>query len=114
MITRYSCKKEQRKQEILNRTAAEVEEILGKGDEQSNVIRGKVDAEIIEKYAQAITETGDLYNFLKQLEVYEKSLADQTRLILTTDSELFQLLKRIDQTASPSKTTSAVERSPGR
>lgn len=84
---------EQRKQEILNRTAAEVEEILGEGEEQSNIIRGEVDAEIIGKYATAITETGDLYNFLKVLEVYEKSLDAKTRLILTTDSELFRLLK---------------------
>jgi len=84
---------EQRKQEILNRTAAEVEEILGEGEQQSNIIRGQADAEIIQEYAGAITDTGDLYNFLKQLEVYETSLAGQTRLILTTDSELFQLLK---------------------
>jgi membrane protease subunit HflC len=95
---------EQRKQEILNQTAAEVEEILGEGEEQSNVIRGTVDAEIIQQYAQAITETGDLYNYLKLLEVYEKSLSGRTRLILTTDSELFRLLKE--------SSTEAVESNP--
>jgi membrane protease subunit HflC len=93
----YTNAGEQRKQEILNRTQAEVEEILGEGEQQSNIIRGKVDAEIIEKYAQAITETGDLYNFLKQLEVYENSLTGRTRLILTTESELFKLLKDIGE-----------------
>ncbi len=96
----YENAGEQRKQEILNQTEAEVEEILGEGEEESNIIRGKVDAEIIEDYAKAITETGDLFNFLRQLEMYEKSLTGQTRLILTTDSELFQLLKESGKPAS--------------
>ena len=97
---------EQRKQEIINKTQAEVEEILGTGEQRSNVIRGEADAEIIEKYAKAITDTGDLYTFLKQLEVYEQSLKGQTRLILTTDSALFRLLQEIEP-SSGSKSTSA-------
>ncbi|MFV1967431.1 MAG: protease modulator HflC [Pirellulaceae bacterium] len=96
----YTNAGEQRKQEILNRTQAEVEQILGEGEQQSNIIRGQVDAEIIEKYAKAITETGDLYNFIKQLEVYENSLGGKTRLILTTESEIFQLLKASGESAS--------------
>lgn len=90
----YTNSGEQRKQEILNQTAAEVEKILGEGEEQSNIIRGNADAEIIDSYAKAITDTGDLYVFLKQLEVYEKSLGKKTRIIMTTDSELFQLLQK--------------------
>ena len=91
----YTNSGEQRKQEILNQTNAEVEEILGNGERQSNIIRGQADAEIIDNYAKAITETGDLYTFLKQLAVYEASLNNKTRLILTTESELFRLLKEI-------------------
>lgn len=89
----YTHAGEQRKQEILNKTQAEVEEIIGNGEREANIIRGRVDAEIIEEYARAINETGDLYSFLKQLEVYESALRKGTRLILTTDSELFRLLK---------------------
>ncbi len=103
----YTSAGEQRKLEIINRTRAEVEEILGNGERQSNIIRGRADARIIDDYALAITETGDLYTFLKQLEVYEKSLGDGTRLILTTDSELFQLLNKI-QPASRSPQTTGV------
>jgi len=100
----YTNEGEQRKQEILNQTQAEVEEIVGTGEQQANIIRGEVDAEIIEKYAKAITETGDLYNFIKQLEVYEKSLSGKTRLILTTDSEIFQLLNEIGQSTPAEET----------
>jgi membrane protease subunit HflC len=96
----YTNAGEQRKQEILNSTQAEVEQILGSGEEEANIIRGRVDAEIIEDYAKAISDTGDLYTFLKQLEVYENSLDDQTRLILTTNSELFELLNESGQPAA--------------
>ena len=108
----------QRKQEILNRTKADVEQILGEAEQKANVIRGKADAEIIDKYAAAINETGDLYNFLKTLEVYGESLQGKTRLIITTDSDLFRLLKEVGP-AAPSvppttvpaaKTTSDADR----
>ena len=90
---------QQRKQEILNRTHAEVQKILGEGEEQSNIIRGAVDAEIITDFAKAITETGEFYNFTKTLEVNKKALAGKSRLILTTRSELFEMLKGVDPVA---------------
>ncbi|MCA8997999.1 MAG: protease modulator HflC [Planctomycetaceae bacterium] len=93
----YRSSGEQRKQEILNRTQAEVEKILGEGEQQSHVIRGQTDAQIIRDYASAIEETGDLYQFLKLLEVYENSLSGDTKLILTTNSELFRLLQKLDR-----------------
>ncbi|MEZ6039319.1 MAG: protease modulator HflC [Planctomycetaceae bacterium] len=83
----------QRKAEILNQTSAEVEKILGEGEEQSKRIRGEVEAEIIELYAQALRTTGDFYQFQRTLEVYEKSLGADTRMILTTDNDLLRLLK---------------------
>jgi len=91
----YLNEGQQRKQEILNQTQAEVERILGEGEEQSNIIRGTVDAEIIGEYAKAITETREFYNFTKTLEVNKKALAGKSRLILTTRSELFEMLKSV-------------------
>ena len=93
---------EQRKQEILNETRAEVEKIVGMGEQQSNVLRGEVDAENIDAYAEAIKDTGDFYNFIKTLEVYDLALQGDTRLILTTDSELFRLLKQVEPVTATS------------
>jgi len=89
----YENEGERLKTEILNKTAAEVEEILGQGSQEANIIRGKVDAEIIEAYAEAIEETGEFYTFIRTLEAYQEALGPNTRLILTTDSELLELLK---------------------
>ena len=95
IAARYENEGQRRKQEIINETNAEVEKILGEGEEQSKRLRGEVEAEIIESYATAIKATGDFYNFQRTLEVYEKALDTNTRMILTTDSDLFRMLKGI-------------------
>lgn len=98
---------ERRKQEIINRTEAEVQKILGEGQQEANRIRGEVDGEIIDAYAKAISEAGEFYNFVRTLEVYQKALKSNTRLILTTDSPLFRLLKDGVPSTSPAPTTTA-------
>lgn len=91
----YDNEGERLKQEILNKTNAEVESIVGEGKQQSNIIRGQVEAEIIDNYAAAIRETGEFYNFIRTLEAYQQSLGSNTRLILTTDSGLLKLLNEL-------------------
>jgi membrane protease subunit HflC len=92
---------EQRKQEIINRTQAEVQKIEGEGKQQANVLRGRVEAEVIDAYAAAIRETGDFYAFTRNLEVLREALKADTRLILTTDSEVLRLLKQLGPMAAP-------------
>lgn len=82
-------------QEIINRANAEVQKIEGEGKEEANTTRGKVEAEIIEKYAAAIEQTGEFYNFIRMLEAYKLVLGKDTRLVMTTDSEMFRLLKEL-------------------
>jgi len=93
IASRYTSEGERHKQEILNRTDAEVQKLMGEGSEESSAIKGKVDAEIIDMYAKAITRTGEFYNFVRTLEAYETSLAGQTRMILSTDNPFLSLLR---------------------
>jgi membrane protease subunit HflC len=95
---RYRNEGEQRKQEIINEATAEAEKILGEGEEQSKRLKGEVEAEIIELYAKAIQTTGEFYNFQRTLEVYENALGGDTRLIMTTDNDLFRMLKGAGET----------------
>ncbi|MDG2128768.1 MAG: protease modulator HflC [Fuerstiella sp.] len=106
IAAKYENEGQQRKQEIINETNAEVEKILGEGEEQSKRLRGEVEAEIIESYATAIKATGDFYNFQRTLDVYEAALDSGTRLILTTDSDLFRMLKGISDVGSGPSTPS--------
>jgi modulator of FtsH protease HflC len=86
---------EQQKQEILNKTNAEVERIQGEGQRQASILRGNADAEVIRRYADAISEVGDFYTFVRTLEAYEKSINNDTELILTTDNEFLRQLQHI-------------------
>ena len=87
---------EQRKKEIINKTQAEVQKIEGEGKQEANILKGRVDAEIIDSYAKAIRETGEFYNFTRTLEVYKEALKGETRLILTTDSDLLRMIKTLE------------------
>lgn len=88
---------EQRKQEITNQAQAEAEKIRGEGAEQSNILRGQVEAAIIEEYARAIEESGGFYDFNRTLELYKKAIGvPGTRMILGTENPLFQLLTDFD------------------
>jgi membrane protease subunit HflC len=60
-------------------------------------IRGEADAKATEIYAQAYTQNphgAELYNFLKSMETYRKVLTKDATLVFSTDSDLFNLLKR--------------------
>ncbi len=62
-------------------------------------IRGRADAEATSIYANAYNRNNasrDLYSFLRSMETLEKSFDGKTSLILSTDSELFNYLKRMD------------------
>ena len=58
-------------------------------------IRGKADAEATQIYAQAYNRDPALYAFLKSLETYEKTLDEQSILIMTTDADFLRYLKSI-------------------
>lgn len=93
--TRTIKQGEQAKQEILNKTNAEIEKIRGDGQRLASEIRGKADAEVIRRYAEAISEVGDFYTFVRTLEAYEKSMTGQTEIILTTDNDFLKQLQHI-------------------
>jgi len=66
-------------------------------------IRGEADAKASEIYAKAYTtspEAAEFFAFLKSMETYRKVLARDTTLVLSTDSDIFKLLKRVDTRAA--------------
>ncbi len=66
-------------------------------------IQGAADAQATEIYAAAYTSNPaapEFYEFLKTMETYKAVIGSDTTLILSTDSDLFRLLKRIERPAS--------------
>lgn len=81
---------EKLKAAIINETKAEVAKIEGEGQQRSSEIRGKTDAAIITRYAQALQETGDFFSYVRTLQAYEESIGPDTQLILSTSSPFFE------------------------
>lgn len=62
-------------------------------------IKGRADAEATDIYASAYNrnrQSVDLYKFLRSMESFEKSLDENTSLILSSDSEFFRYLRRLN------------------
>lgn len=92
---------EQQSQEIINKTNAEIEEIRGDGTRTASQIRGKADAEVIKRYADAISEVGEFYTFVRTLEAYEISINNETELILTTDNDFLKQFQHMGSVSIP-------------
>ena len=74
-------------------------EIQSEAFRVSEEIRGKADAEATSIYASAYNQNRqsvDLYKFLRTMESFEKSLDENTSIILSTDSEFFRYLNSLD------------------
>jgi membrane protease subunit HflC len=99
---------EQRKKEIINKAGAEVQKIEGEGKQESNILMGRVDAEIIDAYAKAIREAGEFYTFIRTLEIYKEALQGETRLVLTTDSDVLRMLKTLEPRKAPASKPNSV------
>ena len=66
---------------------------------QAEEIKGRADAEATEIYAAAYNrnrQAVELYKFLRSMESFEKSLDENTSLILSTESEFYRYLRKLN------------------
>ena len=83
------------KAEILGKVDRELKEILSGANREALTIKGKADAEATKIYGLAYTQDPEFYSFQKSLEGYEEIIGDNTSLILSSDSELYQYLQDV-------------------
>ena len=68
--------------------------ILAQAYETAQKTRGEGDGESIKVYAQAYGKDPEFYTFLRSLDTYEKSMGEQSTVVLSTGSDLFRYLTR--------------------
>ena len=74
-------------------------EIESEAYKEVQEIQGAADAKATEIYAHAFNQSEEsikFYEFIKTMETYEEMLDKDSTLILTTDSDIFRFIKRID------------------
>jgi membrane protease subunit HflC len=65
----------------------------------AEMIKGKADATAASIYAEAYDKSNQsrsLYSFLKSMETFEKTFDGKTSIFISTDSELYKYLKKMD------------------
>ncbi|MGK0238843.1 MAG: membrane protease subunit HflC [Candidatus Pelagisphaera sp.] len=84
---------------ITGKRERDLQEIESEAYKEVQTVRGQADAEATEIYASAFNQSAksvEYYEFVKTLETYEAMFSDDTTLILSTNSDLFKYVKRIE------------------
>lgn len=90
---------------ILGNKERDLNQISSEAYKEVQTIRGQADAKASEIYARAYGQNpkaAELYEFIKTMEMYRKTIGKQSTLVLSTDSDLFKLLKS-SQPSNPNK-----------
>lgn len=77
----------------------ELKSIQSEAFKKAEEIKGRADAKAAAIYASAYnksTQSKNLYSFLKSMESFEKTFDKETSIILTTESEFYKYLKKMD------------------
>ena len=93
IASKYESEGRREEAEILGGMKKELDGIESEGYKKAAETRGEADAEVIMIYANAYNKAPEFYSFTKTLETYEKTINENTRLYLNTDSDYYQYLK---------------------
>lgn len=90
---KYKSEGEGEAAKISGEKQKELERIQSEAYKETEQIKGDADAQAIQIYADAHGKDPEFFAFLHTLETYRKAMNPSTKLILTTDSELYKYLK---------------------
>lgn len=96
IASKYRSEGEGKKAEIVGMKDKELNRIYSEAYRKSETLRGEADAKATKIYAKAYNQDAEFYSFLKTLDVYKNTMGENNRVILTTDTELYKYLRRID------------------
>ena len=92
VAAQYRSEGEGEKADILGQMEKELKKISSESYRKAVEIRGDADAQATTIYAAAYNQEPDFYRFLRTLESYQKTVKENNRLILSTDSAYYKLL----------------------
>ena len=90
---KYKSEGEGEAADIMGQKKKELERIQSEAYKEAEQLKGDADAQAIQIYAEAHGQDPEFYAFIQTLETYRKTTGASTKLILTTDSDLYRYLK---------------------
>ncbi len=93
---KYRSEGEGRSAEIEGQVIKELKAITSEAYRKAQIIKGEAEAETTKIYAQAYNKDPDFYSFLRTLETYKDTVDENSTIILTTDSEYYKYLEKLE------------------
>ncbi len=90
---RFRAEGEQQAQRIRAEADRKVKIIIAEAQKTSEQLKGEGDAQALEIYAKAYNQDARFFQFWRTLESYKLSLASNSTLVLSADSEYLRLLE---------------------
>jgi membrane protease subunit HflC len=82
------------KAEIMGKLQRELKEIRSGANRKAQEVKGKADAEAAKIFADAYNKDPEFYAFSKTLESYRGTMGNNTKLVLSSDSDFYKYLKK--------------------
>jgi modulator of FtsH protease HflC len=104
IASRFRSEGEGEAARILGNKERDINEIQSTAYKRVQEIRGDADGKATDIYAKAYTQqTGaaEFYRFVKSMETYHKVISGDATVVLSTNSDLFSMLKRMEQKNRP-------------
>ena len=98
IASKYKSEGEGEAANIEGQKQKELQRIQSDAYKTAEQIKGQADAEAIQIYAEAHSKDPEFFAFTQSLETYRKTIGEteNTKLFLTTDSDLYKYLKQVD------------------
>ena len=88
----YRAQGQEESDKITSQTDLEQETILAEANKTAETVRGEGDAEATKIYAEAYNKDREFFAFMRNLEAYEKSVNENSTVVMSTGSELFRYM----------------------
>ena len=96
VAAQYRSEGEGERADILGQMARELRTIESEAFRRAEEIRGEADARAANIYADAYNRDREFYAFVRSLEAYRKAVNDNSRLVLSTESDFYRFLQKIE------------------
>jgi len=93
---RYRSEGQGKRAEIEGQREKELKLITSEAYRKAEILKGDADAEAVKIYAEAYGQDADFYTFIKTLNTYRDTVDENSTIILTTDSDYYKYLKRLE------------------
>lgn len=97
----YRAEGQEQAATIRSETEQEVRQLRARAEREAQKLIGESEAEAARLYAQAYETNAEYYRFIRKLDAYDTILKEDSKLVLSADSPLFDLLFNPDEATAP-------------